>query len=124
MAKFQKVTLLALLVGLLSSGIVQAGGRYNYPHHHSYHRHFGDWILPAVVGGLVVYSVTQPRVVYSEPVYVQRAPIVITPPAPPQPLLAQNLPPVWYYCASSQTYYPYVQSCQEGWRVVPATPAN
>jgi hypothetical protein len=123
MTKFQKLIAVTLLTGLLGSSWAQAGGRHYSPHHHSYHRHSGDWILPAVVGGLVVYSVTQPRVIYSEPVYVQRAPVVIAPP-PTQPLLAQNLPPVWYYCQSSQTYYPYVQTCQEGWRVVPVSPGS
>jgi hypothetical protein len=123
MTKFQKLIAVTLLTGLLGSSWAQAGGRHYSPHHHSYHRHSGDWILPAVVGGLMVYSVTQPRVIYSEPVYVQRAPVVIAPP-PTQPLLAQNLPPVWYYCQSSQTYYPYVQTCQEGWRVVPASPGS
>ncbi|WP_018409996.1 glycine zipper family protein [Methyloversatilis thermotolerans] len=28
----------------------------------------------------------------------------------------------WYYCASARKYYPYVNSCSEGWRVVPAAP--
>jgi hypothetical protein len=31
----------------------------------------------------------------------------------------------WYYCADSQTYYPYVQQCASGWqKVVPQPPAN
>jgi hypothetical protein len=30
----------------------------------------------------------------------------------------------WYYCASSQTYYPYVLDCPEGWQqVVPQPPS-
>jgi hypothetical protein len=28
----------------------------------------------------------------------------------------------WYYCDSAEAYYPYVNSCAEGWREVPATP--
>ncbi|MGF1547104.1 MAG: hypothetical protein ACFCUG_07240 [Thiotrichales bacterium] len=29
----------------------------------------------------------------------------------------------WYYCPSSQTYYPYVKSCREDWlKVVPQAP--
>jgi hypothetical protein len=28
----------------------------------------------------------------------------------------------WYYCESSKSYYPYVSSCSEGWRSVPASP--
>jgi hypothetical protein len=112
MTSFKKVLSSFVLIGVLVSGNVFAGGR----HHHGYHQHHssGHWVVPALVGGLVVYS---------EPVYVQRAPIIVTPP-PTQPLLAQNLPPVWYYCPSSQTYYPYVQTCQEGWRVVPVSPGS
>lgn len=29
---------------------------------------------------------------------------------------------VWYYCADSQTYYPYVRECPGGWQTVPAQP--
>ncbi|MDE1183508.1 hypothetical protein [Paraburkholderia sp.] len=28
----------------------------------------------------------------------------------------------WYYCDASKTYYPYVKTCQAGWREVPAQP--
>jgi len=31
----------------------------------------------------------------------------------------------WYWCASNQAYYPYVQNCAEGWqRVAPQVPAG
>jgi hypothetical protein len=51
------------------------------------------------------------------------------PPAPPAPA-AQAAPAApaapaaastWYYCDSSKTYYPYVASCKEGWKAVPAS---
>ncbi len=29
---------------------------------------------------------------------------------------------MWYYCDASRTYYPYVSSCAEPWRAVPAAP--
>ena len=89
---------------------------------HGYrHHHHGHWIAPALIGGLVVYSVMEPRVVHSQPVYVTPTPVVVAPP-PPQPIQAQNLPPVWYYCQSNQTYYPYAAVCNEGWKIVPANP--
>ncbi len=55
------------------------------------------------------------------------------PPAPqpmppaPQPMLQASAPPqpaapMWHYCESSKSYYPYVAECKEGWRAVPATP--
>jgi len=30
----------------------------------------------------------------------------------------------WYYCAASQTYYPYARNCPGGWTSVPARPAD
>jgi len=27
----------------------------------------------------------------------------------------------WYYCTSTNSYYPYVATCNEGWKLVPAT---
>lgn len=38
---------------------------------------------------------------------------------------AYNMPPpapAWYYCEAAGVYYPYVTTCEGGWRVVPATP--
>lgn len=51
------------------------------------------------------------------PVYVERR-ITQPEPAPPQ---AQN---DWYYCAASQTYYPYAKECHGGWQRVPAQPSS
>ncbi len=72
-----------------------------------------------VVGGLWYF--------YPQPVYpypdAYTPPVVVIPQAPsavpgaPAPQ-AQN----WYYCTSAQSYYPYVSSCPEGWKMVPATP--
>jgi uncharacterized protein DUF6515 len=43
---------------------------------------------------------------------------------PPASAGASTLPPpgTWHYCESARTYYPYVESCPEGWRRVPAAP--
>ena len=30
----------------------------------------------------------------------------------------------WYYCASSNGYYPYVRECAEGWQRVPSQPPS
>lgn len=64
---------------------------------------------------------------YPEPVYPYPDPY--TPPvtvinqqpqvAVPQP---QQTPQTWYYCDSAKSYYPYVPSCPEGWKTVPAQP--
>lgn len=31
---------------------------------------------------------------------------------------------VWYYCAESKAYYPYVRECPDGWQTVPAQPPS
>jgi hypothetical protein len=68
-----------------------------------------------VAGGLWYFY---PRVVYSPPdPYIP--PIVVTQPTQPAaPPPAQY----WYFCTSSNSYYPYVASCPDGWKTVPATP--
>ena len=45
-------------------------------------------------------------------------------PAQPQAQAQQGAAaPIWYFCADSQTYYPYAQSCASAWqRVVPHPP--
>lgn len=52
------------------------GPGHHHPHH--YHRSSADWLVPALVGGAVVYAITRPTVV------VQEQPRVVqVPPAPP-----------------------------------------
>lgn len=62
-----------------------------------------------------------PMSVYAPPVAYAAPPVYI---APPQPvvLAAQPQPSVWYFCAESGKYYPYVQSCAGTWKVQPALP--
>jgi hypothetical protein len=51
----------------------------------------------------------------SPPVYVEQGAAQMPP--PPAQAQAQG---DWYYCASSQTYYPYARECPGGWQRVPA----
>ncbi|MGO9445526.1 MAG: hypothetical protein ACLPXB_12205 [Thiobacillaceae bacterium] len=94
---------------------------------HSFHNGRLGWWW--VTGGLwyfypaPVYPYPDP---YIPPVLVSQPPVVVTqsqvdvmPPPPPAAPASQS----WYFCDSSQGYYPYVQSCAEGWRPVPATPS-
>ena len=79
------------------------------PHHYQHYGHgpaFGPLGLGLAVGGvmLALEAPRPPRVVV-----VQPAPLPMHPPER-----------LWYYCESAQTYYPYVQFCEEGWRAVPA----
>jgi hypothetical protein len=56
---------------------------------------------------------------YPGPYYYGYPPVVIV---EPPPVYVEMPPPThyWYYCAPSQTYYPYVQTCTEPWIEVPA----
>jgi hypothetical protein len=97
-------------------------------HDHAYWRS-GRWVHTHrdgrlgwwwVVGGLWYFY---PRAVYPYPdPYVPPTVIVQAPPSAPAagPAPAQN----WYYCTSSKNYYPYVATCAEGWKTVPATPVD
>jgi hypothetical protein len=88
-------------------------GRWHHGHHHG---RVGWWW---VVGNAWYHYARQ---TYPYPdhtqavVYVQQpVPVAVAAPAaaPTQ---------YWYYCDSSETYYPYVSECAEGWQAVPATP--
>ena len=54
---------------------------------------------------------------YPRDVVVLQQPQAVTA-APSGPPPAQY----WYYCDSAHGYYPYIPSCPEPWRAVPATP--
>ena len=86
----------------------------------------GQWFFYANRPG--PYPVLVSDVVYVEPVapvvVEPQAPVMLAPPAPvPTTVPAQPPAPTWYYCASAKGYYPYVSSCPEGWKSVPAQPA-
>jgi hypothetical protein len=67
------------------------------------------WWAPWWYYPLPVYVYAPPPVVVEDPpVYVQQEPS------------DQASSGYWYYCPSSRTYYPYVQSCPEPWTPVPA----
>lgn len=58
---------------------------------------------------------------YSHPIYPYPDPYI-----PPSVVVPAQSPPVqyWYYCESVKEYYPYTPSCPEGWKAIPATPAQ
>jgi hypothetical protein len=49
-------------------------------------------------------------------VYVERADEDTAP--------AGEQPGYWYYCEDPKGYYPYVESCPQGWRRVAPTPPS
>jgi hypothetical protein len=72
---------------------------------------WGDgWIFPALIGGAIVYDLSQPQTVYTQP-----APVY-------PPGYAPSSVQYWYFCAAANAYYPYVSSCPSGWQAVLATP--
>ena len=87
---------------------------------HWYHgRHAGRIGWWWVAGGLWYFY---PAPVYPYPNPYEPPPaMLVTPPAGAAP------PPratYWYFCESAQGYYPYVQTCPEGWQPVNPTPAD
>lgn len=95
---------------------------HNVIHVHG-HRHHGHWRHGHHHGRLGWWWVVgsawyfYPRVVYPYP-HEQSAVVIQQPPVASGPAPTQY----WYFCESSQTYYPYVASCAEGWKPVPAMP--
>lgn len=122
----------ALLVALIAAGAAAAtpaqadrGGRFRGgpgwgPVHGPMPR---VWISPHYHGGFNSWWIVgAPWVFY--PPYYSPPPVVVQQEAP---IILPDLPPApqsWYFCESARTYYPYVQTCPEGWRSVPATPAG
>ncbi len=95
---------------------------------HDHHRGDGGsaWAGLAVIGAITGLAIMaeRSRPVYAEPYYVEPVysppvtyaePPVYSAPAPASP---EN----WYFCPSSEMYYPYTKACPEGWQAVPARP--
>ncbi len=104
-----------------------AGGRYfgGGRYYGNYRGNFGWWGLGAA--GLWYFT---PGSYYTYPYYSyypydspytdpNMPPVVVAPQTnvSPTPQAAH----IWYYCISAKAYYPYVPSCREGWKTVPAT---
>lgn len=76
--------------------------RHYRQRHLDHYRHGNPWVWGAAgltLGGLLWSIDASP-------------PVVVQPVRPPGQ--------VWYWCQSSQGYYPHVPYCPEGWRAVPA----
>jgi len=93
------------------------GGKWHYRRHNG---QLGWWW---VVGGLS-FLYTQPIYPYPD---IYLAPTVETQTAPAYSPPASVVAPAaasqsWYYCESSDNYYPYASTCPDGWQTVPANP--
>lgn len=111
-----KKILVFTFLAILSAAPAYADGGHGGGHYGGWGRGGGwgwgdNWIIPALIGGAVVYDLSRPQTVY-----VQPAPPYAPPDVAPSPV------PYWYFCAAANAYYPYVASCPGGWRAVPAIP--
>ena len=81
----------------------------------------GHWQHVSYSGRLGWWWVVGPSwYYYPRPIYPYPDPYI-----PPQKISLAS-PPVqsWYYCESKQDYYPYIQTCEGGWKTIPITPPN
>jgi hypothetical protein len=132
----RSITVALLTVAIAGSAFAN-GQRGHYPHnqhrgHHHARHHDSNWVAPllflglagAVIGAAASQRPSAPQpIYYVEPpvTYVQPAPVYVAPPvsiAPPAPQPTH----AWYFCRSAGQYYPYTQSCPEGWQLVSPTP--
>ncbi len=89
------------------------GYRDYQPMHHQ-HRGGSGWVGPAAIlaiAGLAIGSAVASQSYYAP------APVYSAP--PPRPMPSPNYG-TWYYCGSSDMYYPNTNACPEGWQAVPA----
>jgi hypothetical protein len=95
------------------------GGHWRHGHHGG---RMGWWWVAAGIWYFYpepVYPYPDP---YMPPVTVINQQPQVVAPQPSAPIQPQQTPQVWYYCDSAKSYYPYVPSCPEGWKTVPAHP--
>lgn len=86
------------------------GGHASGSHHfHGGPAHFNHFHHSRVFIGGTFFAPFYYPPYYYDPYAYYEPPVQYVQPAAPQP---------WYYCASARTYYPYVQSCPEGWQQV------
>lgn len=55
-----KRLIFTVLMFVATSSWAQHGWHRYQHHHHHYHSRSADWIVPAIIGGAVVYAVTRP----------------------------------------------------------------
>ncbi len=86
----------------------------------------GSWIGPALIGGIIGYSLARPYYPYYSyypyPVYQQPYPIYVQPAPSYAPDIVAPSVQYWYFCPEANAYYPYVAFCPHGWQAVPAIP--
>ncbi|WP_347986648.1 hypothetical protein [Methylomonas sp. AM2-LC] len=104
---------LGAMVGLGGLYYGSMGYPYNYGYNYPY------------------YSQSAMPIQQAAPVYIQQSAQPATIPPPPAALAQpgqnsatnnQNVAGNWYFCRESNAYYPYVNTCPNGWEQVAPTP--
>ena len=73
----KKLITVLLFLGFSSAAFADPYHRHHLNYHKQWHPNYG-WVLPAVIGGTVVYAATRPApIVVQTPVYVQPNQVVI-----------------------------------------------
>jgi hypothetical protein len=80
-----KRIILTVLIGL--AGVAHAHPPGHYGYHHG--GHWGNWVAPAIIGGVVTYAITRP--VQPAPVIIQQPPIVQSYPTAPYGYHYENI---------------------------------
>ena len=123
--KIMKKIILLIASLLFMSSLPTTSFAHSFSHHSQFRPH----------GGVSFYygpSWYYPPTFYYPP--YGPAPIIVQRPAAPTVYIERNIAPIdqdtttsqqsnyWYFCASSNTYYPYVRECAEPWQRVSPTP--
>ena len=144
--KLRRATLVsaALLLGMVMASDVLAGrggsrsgghgaghraghsaGVGAHPRHFAGTGRFAPGFRSTVIVGAPLFASTY---FYPPPPYYYPGSLVV----PPAPAYIEQSPgqidpqqsQYWYFCASSNAYYPYAQTCPEGWRQVLPQPLS
>ena len=114
--------------GHASHGGHSGSGGHGGPSHHHHGHGGGAWRAPvfggvagAFLGGWPVWYPFDNEPPYAGPFPSYSPPAIwdFTPPPYIQPEAPREY---WYYCWSSQAYYPFVGECPDGWIPVPPQP--
>ena len=105
-------TFLLLIGSLFAMATVFAQGYHHY-HNHGFHS-------SVIIGGPIFW----PGPVYPPLVVGPPSQVVYVEQGAPQAGENPGDPQWWYYCANTQTYYPYVKQCASPWQRVTPQPPN
>ncbi len=132
MMKLLKSMFVAVVV---SSMVVSPAWADRYGHHGGGHGGGrGGWGPGLLFGTALYLATTAPRPayypppvtysppIYTQPIYVQQAPVIVQNTLPPPHSASTAGQDWWYYCGNPVGYYPYVQACPSGWTRVSPTP--